>query len=487
MKIVVLGAGVAGLAASARLSSQGHEVHVFDNNPSYGGKMTGLQKDGFYFDGGPSFFTDPDELRKLFEESGKSLDSYFSYFRTGEACRYFFDDTILRGYDSPSALADELHRCFGEPKENVVSFLTQSHKILTGVGKDFIDKPFSVGAVANANALKDVLGTPFGFYYGSMHKIHRRYFEKDETVTFFDRFATYVGANPMRAPAMLSSMASLEHAGGAYQPKGSMREIPHSIYKLSKDLGTNFTFSTAVTKIESTPKGGFKVWLNGHKNALKCDVVVNAGDVTAAYSLLGDSRRHKKAVAKECSSSGLVLYLGVKKLAKKNLYLHNIFFADDYAAETKTLWSDKVPYHDPTIYINYTGYFEKSHAPAGHQNLFIMINAPAGVDESYIKQAKEFVLNKLEKVLDKNIRNKIVVELASLTPIKIQEDFFAYKGAIYGQSANSMSGAFFRQSNKDEKFTGLYHCGVTAHPGGGIPLALRSAKIVSEMIGSKTT
>ncbi len=484
MKIAILGAGVAGLAASARLSAQGHEVHVFDNNPSYGGKMTGLQKKGFYFDGGPSFFTDPDELQRLFDDCGKSLDSYFSYFQTGEACRYFFDDRVLQGFDNPSALADEMYRCFGEPKENVVAFLAQAHKLLTGVGKDFIDKPFSVSAAVNVRSLKDMLGTPLGFYVSSMHKIHRRYFEKQETITFFDRFATYVGANPMRAPAMLSSMASLEHAGGAYQPKGSMREIPSAIYRLSEDLGTNFTFSTLVTKIESMPKGGFRVWLSGQKKAMVCDKVINAGDVTAAYALLGDSTRHNKAVAKEYSASGLVLYLGVKKLNKKNLYLHNIFFADDYAAETKALWHNKTPYNDPTIYINYTGYFEKSHAPAGHQNLFIMINVPAGVDEVYITQSKEFVITKLEKVLDKDIRKKIVVELTSLTPIKIQEDFFAYKGAIYGQSANSISGAFFRQPNKDQKFTGLYHCGVTAHPGGGIPLALRSAKIVSEMIGS---
>jgi phytoene desaturase len=335
----------------------------------------------------------------------------------------------------------------------------------------------------NYGSLKAMLKTPFGFYYSSMHRLHRRYFEKQETITFFDRFATYVGSNPMRAPALLSSIASLEHVDGAFQPKGSMREIPRAIYQLSKELGTNFTFSTAVTKIEPLAKGGFNVLLAGDKNELECDLAVNAGDVAMAYSLLGDNKRHNKAVAKEYSSSGLVLYLGVKTLRRKNIYLHNIFFAEDYGAETKSLWAEKVPYHDPTIYVNYTGYFEKNHAPEGHQNLFVMINVPAGINEAYIKAAKEYVINKLEKVLDKDIRKKIVVELTSLTPIKIQEDFFAYKGAIYGQSANTISGAYFRQSNKDEKFKGLYHCGVTTHPGGGIPLALRSAKIVSEMIG----
>jgi phytoene desaturase len=483
VKIVVLGAGVAGLAVSARLSSQGHDVYVFEKNSSYGGKMMGLKKNGFYFDGGPSFFTDPDELRKLFEDSGKDLESYFSYFQTHEACRYFFGDTVMRGYDSPSTLAGELNRCFGEPTENVIHFLKHTHKILNEVGAGFIGKPFYASAVADYRSLKAMLGTPLGFYSNTMHDIHCRYFDKKETVKFFDRFATYVGSNPMRAPALLSSIASLEHVGGAYQPRGSMREIPRAMYRLSKDLGTSFTFSSVITRITPLDKGGFKVWPQGDQLGIDCDLVVNAGDVAMAYSLLGDSKRHKEATTKEYSASALVLYLGVKTLRRKNMYLHNIFFAEDYTAETKSLWTDKVPYHDPTIYVNYTGYFEKSHAPKGHQNLFVMINVPAGIDGSYIEEARKFVFAKLEKVLDKDIQKKIVVELASLTPIRIQEDFLAYRGAIYGQSANTISGAFFRQQNSDNKVPGLYHCGVTAHPGGGIPLALRSAKIVSEMIG----
>lgn len=480
MKIAVIGAGIAGLAVAVRLRHAGHEVVVYEKNSSPGGKIFEVKEDGFVWDGGPSFFTDAAEFEKLFADVGKDIKDYFAYKELDEACRYFYKKEVLRGYDSPEALGVEFERVFGEPRGHVVRLLRDAAAVYTHTGEAYLDHEFHLWRILTPRLLRAFMGTPKRMILSTMHTNHVRYFTTPEATVFFDRFATYTGSDPSRAPGLLSCTPHLEHNQGALHAVGGMRSIALAAYRLALDLGVDVRLNAPVDRLWVEHKSTRGVVVNG----VQCgfDTVVNAGDVASLMKLHNESAyvKHQK---KEHSASAVVLYLGVKKTPLE-LYLHNIFFSADYQAENQALWQTKQPYDDPTIYINNTSFFEPRVAPKAHENWFVMVNAPAGADNTYAEQAREFILKKLSKLIGTDVRKYIVCEASPLTPQRIARDFNAYRGSIYGQAGNSWRGAFFRPPNTDAKYQDLYHCGVTTHPGGGIPLALRSAKIVAHMIGS---
>lgn len=479
MKIAVIGSGVAGLSVAVRLACQGHEVEVYEKNNQIGGKISLLTKDGFTWDGGPSFFTDPDELRRLYSHAGRTMSDYFRFFELNEACRYFVDGQIMKGYDTPRALARELERVYGEPRSNTLRFMEDMVTLYDSVGTTFLNKPFSLKNAMSPKSAIDVLTTSPRTVIGTMSSTTDHYFETLGAKVFFNRFATYVGADPRRAPGLLCTTAVLEHHQGAFQPEGGMRSIVEGIKKLAIEMGVKFVVNSPVSSLIVDGGGAKGLVVNGKK--ILCDAVVNAADVAQIYQA-HDKDRLAKHSQREHSASAVVLYLGVRTFSS-DIYLHNIFFAQDYHQELDYLWNKKLPYKDPTIYLNNTSYFEKTHAPKHHQNWFVMINAPAGATETYVHKARGFMVDKLSREFRKDLSQYIVTEQMTLTPRFLERTYGAFKGSIYGLAANSWQGMAFRPKNKDPKIASLYHCGVTAHPGGGIPLALRSAKIVAELIG----
>jgi phytoene desaturase len=479
MNIAVIGSGIAGLAVSARLASQGHRVTVYEKNASIGGKISLVEKEGFTWDGGPSFFTDVGEYLRLFQDCGEDPAKYFSYQELDEACRYVYEDLIVRGFDSPVRLAGELERAFGEPTSNTLQFLESASSVYNSVAEQFLNHKASLSNFIRPQALVGLRNVPLPALFRSMHQMHEQYLTSPRTVQFFDRFATYVGADPKRAPGLLLCMPHLEHVVGAYHPNGGMRSLVNSAYALTKKLGVVIRPGSQVDGLYVVNQTLRGVEVNGKHHAY--DAVVNAGDVANVYKWLNDGR-YRRHIKREHSLSAYVLYLGIKRFTDTQ-YLHTIMFSDDYDAEGVALWQDKMPYHDPTIYINNTSFLEPSHAPKGHENWFVMVNVPAGLDGTALTKARKYSIDKLSKRFGTDISKHIVCEAEALTPRYIEDQYSAYGGAIYGLAANSIRGAYMRPANKDEQVEGLYHVGVTTHPGGGIPLALRSARIVSGMIG----
>ena len=216
------------------------------------------------------------------------------------------------------------------------------------------------------------------------------------------------------------------------------------------------------------------------------DVVVSNSDVFNTYeNLLPSVKTPNKIKNQERSSSGLIFYWGIKKVFPE-LDLHNIFFNKDYEEEFKAIFQNKTLPIDPTIYLNISSKEKPSDAPSGSENWFVMINAPACENQDWVhlkKIAKETILKKLSEYLSADIGSLIETEYI-LDPIGIQQQTASHKGALYGTSSNNTFAAFLRQSNRASQIKNLYFCGGSAHPGGGIPLCLQSAKIVSQLIPS---
>ncbi len=483
-RAIVIGAGVAGLAVSIRLATQGYQVTVYEKNSTPGGKLSLVEQDGYRFDAGPSLFTEPGLIEDLFDLAGEPIQPYFSWQPVPVSCRYFFTNgKIANAYTDRVSLLNEFGEKLGESAEILDKYLNNTAKTYDAIGSIFMGQPVQK---SKTWLRKTVLGglavlNP-SLVYHTLNEYNENKLTTGEAIQIFNRFATYNGSNPYSAPAMLSLISNVELNRGVFYPDGGMISITNALYKLAMKMGVVFEFDKPVSRIIHTGTACKGVVVDNEN--IFSDIVVTDADIHFVYSQLLRQPRKAAALAKrEASSSAVVFYWGVGKRFD-NLDLHNILFSGAYKTEFEHIFLHKNLYKDPTVYINITAKMESAHAPADKENWFVMINAPSGttVDwEAQIPLIRQQVLKKIRGTLKEDIEPLIETEKV-LHPGLISSNTNAFRGALYGQSSNTRKAAFFRPANYDKDFPGLFFCGGTVHPGGGIPLCLKSAEIVSELV-----
>lgn len=483
-KVVVIGSGIGGLAAAIRLASKGYKINVFERNDGPGGKLSFFEQDGYTFDAGPSLFTQPQNIEELFEVAGEPIQDYFTYRKIPISCHYFWEDgKRIKAFTDKRAFAAELQEKLNEHPVTVIEYLKKAEEIYEKIGKIFIDHSLHhKDTWLNKRVIPAIKATRKEYLFQSMHEYHQKIFRSPKTIQLFDRFATYNGSNPYMAPAMLSMIPHLEQNEGTFYPEGGMISITNALYRLALKKGVDFHFNTKVEKILQAKGRVSGVHANG--SFAGADIVVSNMDVYYVYrDLLQDERAANEILKRERSSSALIFYWGIKKQFP-DLHLHNIFFSKDYEKEFHHLFNDGTMYHDPTIYINITSKMESVHSPLGTENWFVMVNAPAYRDQDWDSMQQEVrtnILGKLKRMMGTDIASLIETERV-LNPKGIEYSTLSHMGSLYGTSSNSKWAAFLRHRNDSTKLKGLYFTGGSVHPGGGIPLCLKSAKIVSEQI-----
>ncbi len=482
-KAIVIGSGVAGIASAIRLTVQGFEVSVYEKNSYPGGKLSAFKKDSFHFDAGPSLFTQPQNIEELFTLANEPIENYFAYSKLNTACKYFFENgTVIHAYTNVEAFANELSEKVNEPTKNIRTYLSRSEKLYKNIAGIFLDYSLHKKSTwFNSRIFWGLKSFKFSYLFKSLAS-YNKLFAAKETQQIFNRFATYNGSSPYKAPAMLSLIPHLEQTEGAFYPLGGMISITNALYNLAIKKGVQFHFNAAVEKIVCPDNKATGIVVD-NKN-IAADVIISNSDIYFTYkNLLGNITAANKILRQERSSSALVFYWGVNKIIPQ-LELHNIFFSKDYAAEFNHIFKLKKLYNDPTIYINITSKQEAEHAPTNCENWFVMINVPANtlysVEEMKAK-AKKNIFTKLNRLLNTDIEQHIITE-EILHPQSIEANSGSYLGSLYGTSSNSKMAAFFRHPNYITHIKNLYCCGGSVHPGGGIPLCLKSAKIVSNLI-----
>ena len=274
----------------------------------------------------------------------------------------------------------------------------------------------------------------------------------------------------------------LEHTIGAAFPQGGMHAITNSLVRLAVDLGVEFKYNERVKSIEVENKQVRGVVTA--KATYNSDLVVSNMDVVSTYRhLLPNQNAPERTLSQERSSSAFIFYWGVNRTFEQ-LDLHNIFFSSDYAAEFDALFNVENVYDDPTVYVHISSKYRKEDAPSGKENWFVMVNAPRDQGQDWEKQRvpiREAIITKLNRILDTDLAECIESE-SVLTPKTIETKTGSLQGSLYGTSSNSKWAAFMRHPNFSKSIAGLYFVGGSVHPGGGIPLCLRSAKIMSESV-----
>jgi phytoene desaturase len=477
-KILVVGAGIAGMAAAIRLARAGHWVEVWEKNETPGGKLKALAIEGFTWGTGPSLLTMPQILQELFKECGAKLADYLTLVRLDSACQYVWGDgTIIQedeAFWKRPEVASFLKYAKGIYELSSTTFLRYPPNEFWRAlipQKDYFPNPLAlrhIGKIATRRSLAA--------------EVKKRFRDPHLQQIFF-RFATYNGSNPYAAPATFNLIPYVEAEFGAWYVKGGMPEISNALVKLAIEQGVKFCYSTQVTNWD----GSRATTYDGH--AERFDLLVCNGDViTSRHQFLSSltSPAKRDALLKPAlSTSGFVLFLGVRDFDPR-LGLHNIFFSNHYPRECSELHSDQLPPVQPTIYVSVTSRMDPSHAPEACDNYFVLVNVPARdpakpwtVEET--KAFRDVIVARLEQLGLEDLNNRIMVERA-FTPTDFAARDLAWHGSLYGWASNSPGTALFRPPIHDPTMPSVYFTGGTTHPGGGIPLVLTSAKMVSEMI-----
>lgn len=484
----IIGSGVAGLASAIRLAVLGFDVSVFEKNDYPGGKISLIEKDGYRFDAGPSLFTEPQNIEELFSFASENIKEYFSYKPVDIACKYFFDDgKIINAYCDKEKFATELETKTGEPRQHVFKYLSQSSALYLSAADIFLNYSLHKrSTLLKAPVIKALLACKPAYLFSNLDKHNGKQFQKKETVQIFDRYATYNGSNPYKAPSMLSVIPHIEFGEGVFYPRGGMISITNALYRLALKKGVQFYFNTPVESIIEKDNCVKGIVIHGENKM--CDMIVSNADVYFTYkNLLHRDDEAEKILRNERSSSAIVFYWGIKQNFPQ-LELHNIFFSNNYPEEFQHIFQKKKIYNDPTVYINITSKCEPGkHAPEGKENWFVMINAPAllmnAVDKEMIDACRKNIIQKLNSILKTDIESLIETE-EILHPNLIEAKTASYMGSLYGTSSNSRLAAFLRHPNFSKRVKGLYFAGGSVHPGGGIPLCLKSAKIMCDIISN---
>lgn len=477
-EVIIIGAGLGGLSASIRLAKQGFSVTVLEKNANIGGKINIIESEGYKFDTGASLLTMKHVLEELFEFAERRIEDYLEILPLAPICRYFWTDgTIFNASTDLQKTEAEIAKL--DNVENFRKFLADSKRKYEVSEKTFLSHSLNdLPKLLRPKYFKDLLAISSTKTLDSHVK---NYFKSPKLQQLFNRFATYNGSSPFQTPATFALIPYVEFGLGAWYVKGGMYQIPKALERLAKELGVKIYTESEVEKIivENGKAVGVKV---GGETIGADFVVTNADAVTTYRELLETKNRHIENLEPSCS--GFVLLLGTKKQFPQ-LAHHNIFFSDDYKAEFDSLFKAKRPAANPTIYICATSRTDETQAPAGHENLFILVNAPYTSEKTdWQKESKSYrdlIIKMLENFGLEGLEDSIDFE-EIITPEDFETKYRANRGSIYGLSSNGIFSAFLRPPNKARKIENLYFVGGATHPGGGIPLVLLSGKLASDLI-----
>ncbi|MBN1255731.1 MAG: phytoene desaturase [Deltaproteobacteria bacterium] len=486
-RCAIIGGGLGGLAAAVRIAGYGIAVDLYEQHDHVGGKANELHMEGFRFDTGPSLLTMPFVLESLFADVGEDVRNYFTINPLAQHCKYFYpDSTEITAFADSDDFMREIATKTTESAANVKKYLSYS-KGIYGLSADLFlfNDIHEFSTYREQGSPKTLLNLWKLDSLRTVHRANTSFFRDPRVVQLFDRYTTYNGSNPYKAPATLNIIPHVEYNMGSFIVREGIYRIPQALGKLAEKQGVTMHTNRRVERIVHANKQVQGILVDSEM--IPYDFVCSNADVVTTYrDLLKDetSRDAKRYRHLEPSSSALVFFWGVRGGVSKKLSVHNILFSSDYKEEFGELFDRKVCPRDPTVYIYCSSLFNPADAPKGNENWFVMINAPYddGQDwEHETQESRKRIVHKIDSLLHIDIERNVTCERIT-TPQDIAVQTMSHRGSIYGISSNSRTAAFMRQRNRSKRYRGLYFCGGSAHPGGGIPLVLLSGKICADLV-----
>lgn len=488
--VIVVGAGVGGLATAARLAVKGHNVTVLEQADRVGGKLATYRRDGFAFDTGPSLFTLPAVYRDLFLKTGKPLEDVLDLQPVEPAFGYHFADASfasIPGVD-PARCANAMGDAFGgRAADDWRALMDRAARMWQLTRRPFLQSPLdgwrTLLPLAKPADVRTIAP------WSSLRSIGKSTLSDSRARTILDRYATYSGSDPRKAPAVLATIPYMEQEFGAWHLGGGLGTLGDALHQRCLDRGVDIQTGVDVQSITSSETGVTGVVVGD--DHLPADIVVANADAGTVYSRLLDDPRAKKLASditrSDASLAGFVVLLALRGRTP-NLHHHNVWFPQDYDAEFDAIFGrDPQPVDDPAIYVCAPD-DPQMRPDENHEAWFVLVNAPRhdparSVDWNTPGLADDYAdhIVNLLAARGTDIRERILWREVR-TPADLERDVRAPGGSIYGTSSNGARAAFSRPANTSP-IPGLFLVGGSSHPGGGLPLVGMGAEITADAVG----
>ena len=485
-RVLVIGAGFAGLAAATSLAHKGLDVTILEKNSIPGGRARVFQAEGFTFDMGPSWYWMPDVFETYFARFGKKPSDYYDLVRLDPSYKVIFgpDESV----DLPAGLKN-LEKFFEsiEPGSGIKlrEFLKQaSYKYDVGIN-NFVWKPSrSVTEFLSLKLLYDVTRLDV---FQSFATHARKFFKHPRLLQIVEFPVLFLGATPENTPAMYSLMNYAEMAMGTWYPMGGMHEIVRAMVSLAEEKGVKILLNQTVQKIEV--RNGKATQIITDQGVLETDIVVAGADYNHVETKLiatenrnyDDTYWSKRVMA----PSSLLFYLGVNKRIPR-LQHHNLFFDEDFKLHAQEIYETPRWPAKPLFYASAPSKTDPGVAPEGCENLFLLIPVAPGLtdDDTTRERYFDMIMNRLEAYVGENVRDHIVFK-RSYAHRDFISDYNAFRGNAYGLANTLTQTAILKPSLKNKRVNNLFYTGQLTVPGPGVPPSLISGLVVADEVAKE--
>lgn len=481
---IVVGSGLGGLSTALRLARKGLQVTILEQFQRPGGRLNQLEKDGFRFDTGPSFFSMSYEFKDYAKELGFELPFEFVKLDPLYSVRIAGKDKTRHIYTDLDKLAAEFADVEPDLKPKLEKFLEQTGKFFHDVDIPMVK--------TNFDNFFQFLKAMFTLPPKYLRKVTRTvwaeiedYFDSEEVKTIFSLVAFFLGATPFDTPAVytLLSYTELKH-DGYYNVKGGMYEIVKGMVRILEENGVKILTNTKVTEVLHNGKS-VKILKDQNGNIYEADIIVVNADAASFRGQFLNRKKYspEKLDKKKWTMAPFCIYLGIDKKLPQ-LDHHNYFLGDNFREYSKGVFQRKISADKPYYYVNVLTRLNPQNAPEGHEGLFILWPVPDRRFQADWSNAEE-----LSNGIIKDLSSRIGVDLfphivskTLKTPTDWENDFSLYKGSGLGLAHDIKQIGAFRPSNKDEELDNLYYVGASTTPGTGLPMVLIGSGLVMRRI-----
>nr|WP_315216202.1 phytoene desaturase family protein [uncultured Flavobacterium sp.] len=481
--ITIIGSGFSSLAASCYLAQSGHSVTVYEKNATIGGRARQLKADGFTFDMGPSWYWMPDVFDRFFADFNKKTTDYYELIKLSPAYRVYY------GIDDYITIADNL-------EEIVATF----EGIEKGSGKILQD--FMAEAKSNYDiAIKDLVYRPgvsplelvtvetakkVGQFFSTISRDVRKKFKNQRLIQILEFPVLFLGAKPSDTPSFYSFMNYADFGLGTWHPKTGMFDVVFAMESLAKELGVKFVTNAAIDKIIVENKTAKALIVNGER--IDSDLVLSGADYHHTETLLDEEHRvysEKYWDSRVFAPSSLLFYVGFNKKID-NISHHALFFDVDFYQHAKDIYDEPQWPAEPLFYANFPSLTDPTAAPEGMESAFFLVPLAPGIEDTEALRAEYFdkIIDRFEALTQQSVKNNVIFQ-HSFCKNDFVEEYNSYKGNAYGMANTLLQTAFLRPKLKSKKVKNLYFTGQLTVPGPGVPPALISGKLVSDLINKQ--
>ncbi len=472
-QIIVIGAGLGGMATAITLASKGYRVILYEKNAHPGGKLNFHSREGFRFDLGPSILSMPFIFKDLFSLAGKHFEEYVPIEQLDIHWRNFFEDGTVIDLVSDYTEQKQLFQALSaqSPKE-FLDFLNYSQNQYRLIEKIY----FRTGADTLGDALRNILlrGIWNIDAFSSMSAAIESRFSNPYLRDVFSYFSKYIGSSPWNAPAFLNLLPWIQYRFGIWYVKKGMINLADGMSKLLGELNVELNFNTEVKRILVTDRRVTGVMLHDGRE-IPARVVVSNMEVIPAHKKLlqAPPEQLKRFHRFEPSCSGLVVHLGVNRIYSQ-LAHHNFFYSADSKRNFRSVYKEYRLPDDPTIYLVAPVRTDPTLVPQGCDIIKLLPHVPHINKIHFYSQNdyelyKDHLLKKLERMGLTDLRKHIIVEEV-LTPLDIENNYYSRCGSIYGVVSDLWKNFGFKAPRQSRFYSNLFFSGGSVNPGGGMPM-----------------